>query len=561
MATIVEHPMFSLGEIQNNLEGNPRRNSVEIIDVDAHDEPPASGSSMSQGPPRPRPALRPRHSFHPNSIISLVDDSDDEVQILSDPIQGRHRCIVVLCFPLKPVLSGTNRQETSNRRRLRSPPAYRFMPTPPPPVPSIPLGYASFTPLPAGRGAPLPFSAPPVRPNPQPFAFEQNLYQRDPSVAPPNHRQSPFLPRRTTVPQAVADPPAAAPPSHHMPSMGLGGALISSNNARAQLSAAQAARAARMTHAVRRRPMSWFVTAAPDFDELLFHDPVENPPHIRRWLENQRDQFVRLYQRLQSHEESQAKYYQRYTHPEQPEPGFTFDFAPNSSDEDSSRERRFPPTSANAPIIVDDDDEQSSTLLGGSFPSSKSPTANTEPGKLTAILICAKCTVPLLLNESLGPDDSNRRVWALRCGHMIDEQCLNDIGQPDEEAEPENQNQPETSVDRKGKGKATMRPKASYGEAVVEPIHSNNIRSRLRSAASTASSSSPSISLQPPPPTKRRRTTTTVRKVEAEFEWKCPVPSCELVHASVKIDGKWGPEKEAVPAAKIKARGAIPVFA
>jgi hypothetical protein len=325
--------------------------------------------------------------------------------------------------------------------------------------------------------------------------------------------------------------------------------------------------------------MSWFVTAGPNFDEL-FHDSDDNPPHIRRWLESQRNNFIRLYNRFQGNEDSEAKYLQRYTHPDQPEPGFTFDFAPSSSDEDSSRERRFPPTSANAPIIIDDDDEQSSIPLGGSsassaeaaafFPSSMAPT-NTEPGKLTAILICAKCTVPLLLNESLGPDDSGRRVWALRCGHLIDEQCLNDIGQPDEEAGPDKQNN-EILVDRKGKGKAKVKPKASYGEAVVAAVDttiSNSIKSRLRSATSTAaSSSSSSFTPLPPlpkqlPPTKRRRTAT-VRTVEAEFDWKCPVPSCQLLHASVKIDGKWGPEKEAKQSdssTKVQTRGAIPVFA
>lgn len=100
MATIVEHPLFALGEIRNNMEANPRRNSVEIIDVDAHDEPPASSSLLSQVPPRPRPSLRPRNSFHPDAIISLVDDSDDEVQILSNPIPGRHSYVVVYCFLL-----------------------------------------------------------------------------------------------------------------------------------------------------------------------------------------------------------------------------------------------------------------------------------------------------------------------------------------------------------------------------------------------------------------------------------------------------------------------------
>ena len=32
-------------------------------------------------------------------------------------------------------------------------------------------------------------------------------------------------------------------------------------------------------------------------------------------------------------------------------------------------------------------------------------------------------------------------------------------------------------------------------------------------------------------------------KVEEEFEWKCPVASCGLVHVSAKVGGVWGPEK------------------
>ena len=349
--------------------------------------------------------------------------------------------------------------------------------------------------------------------------------------------------------------------------MGLGGALISSNNARVQQAAAHAARAAtRMSHAIRRRPMSWLVTA--NFEDL-FHDDVDNPPHIRRWIESQRDNFVRLYHRFRDNQdEPPSKYHQRYTHPDPPEPGFTFDFAPNSSEEDSSQDRRFPPTSATAPIIVDDDDEQRSILpRGPAATSSKMPTANTKQGKLSTILVCAKCRAPLILNESLGPDDSARRVWALRCGHMIDEQCLYDIGQPDEEAGPDNNQDQQTVVDRKGKGKAKARPRVSYGEAPVAVPEPTNIRSRLRSATTAVPSSSASSSVPPPiplAPTKRRRAAV-VNKVEAEFEWKCPVPSCLREHASVKIDGKWGPEKEAkqtaFAATKSKARGAFPVFA
>ncbi len=449
--------------------------------------------------------------------------------------------------------------------------------TPPPPVPPIPPRWSSFTSFP-GLRASIPF--PPVRANRQPIVLNS---ERQPSAGPSTHQLGP---PRTFL--GVSSAPTAAPPSYHTPVMGLGGALISSNNARAQQEATHAARMAqtRMLLAARRRRHTSFMNPA-TFADLLLHNDEDGHPHIRRWVENQHENFLRLYNRLRGREEPPPKHHlQHYTHPDQPEPGFTFDFAPNSSDDDLSRTRHFPRTSVNAPIIVDDDDEQSTTEPSTSTaaaPSTLRPSESTKSSKLTTLLVCARCLEPLLLNESLGPDDDGRRVWALRCGHVVDEKCLNEIGQPDDDdAEAESQNPPLPSRKSKGKAKAKSRP--TYSEAVAEVIEANNsIRSRLRSAttagtsssasnavptsstAGTAETSSPSRA----PPPKRRRTTA-LPKVEAEFEWKCPVPSCGLVHASVKIDGKWGPEKDTkslfgAPSigglTKATPRGAIPVFA
>ena len=450
----------------------------------------------------------------------------------------------------------------------------------PPPVPPIPPRFAAYTSFPVN---PIPqhLPAPPVRPTIQPFAFERQLNQRQqPQAGPSNHQQVPY-------PRSAAAP-FAAPPSHHTPVMGLGGALISSNNSRAQQEAA-AARLAHMRNAQLRRRSNALLNSNVD-DFLLRDQEDDHGPHIRRWIDAQQEQLLRLYHRLRGREAPPPKYLHIYTHPRETEPGFTPDFAPNASDEGSPRDRRFPATSANAPIIIDDDDEVSMTfaarpLASAAASSSSSSSAiakmeTSESRKLSVLLVCARCLDPLLVNESLGPDDNGRRVWALRCGHMIDEKCLNEIGQP-EEPEPEVQT-PSSVTDRKGKGKAKAKHRASYGEAAVRGVDTttNSIRSRLRSAAASGAASTfsasavPSSSHTPSParPLKRRRAAAAVRKIEAEFEWRCPVPSCGLVHASVKIDGKWGPEQEGkigitseslntVNSAKAKPRGAIPVFA
>jgi hypothetical protein len=57
--------------------------------------------------------------------------------------------------------------------------------------------------------------------------------------------------------------------------------------------------------------------------------------------------------------ERPMSYLPSHTHPSQPDPGFTFDFALSSSSAANTlfRTRLFPPTSINNPIVLDDDDE------------------------------------------------------------------------------------------------------------------------------------------------------------------------------------------------------------
>ena len=471
---------------------------------------------------------------------------------------------------------------------MRSPPPPRQVPVVlmPPPVPAIPRQYAGMTSLPLRRNLP-PFPAvPPILPISEPLTFEDNddplnllnSLDDDPLNS---FAQAPRVPRR----QSRNSAPGAAPRSHHTPSMGLGGALISSNNARAHREAAHAARSATTVRrpAVRgvRRDFSRRVAITNDLDGILRGENDEEP-HIRRvgygaFIAG----YIGLGDGPTSSSSKPPDYHQSYTHPSQPEPGFTFDFASNSED-DKPRTRHFPPTSANAPIIIDDDDSPIKSRGGRSSASASSGmgmpknSSLTDAGKLTAVLVCARCLDPLLLNETLQAEEAQRRrVWALRCGHMIDEKCLNEIGEPAEEVEA-------SLTDPKGKGKAKANPKITYSEALSEAAVAvpATIRSRLRSSNSSSSVVAEPDSLPPsvqPPPSKRRRVSSksSKSKVDAEYEWTCPVPNCGVVHASVMVNGIWGPEKErndqgviasgmkflGVKAGSNPPRGAIPVFA
>jgi hypothetical protein len=260
-------------------------------------------------------------------------------------------------------------------------------------------------------------------------------------------------------------------------------------------------------------------------------------------------------------------YLPSYTHPSQPDPGFTFDFALPTSSHPS---RLFPPTSINNPIVLDDDDDnssESSTAVAGPSSSSTSDT-----GQVTATLVCANCSDLLLINAALHPSENDRRVWGLRCGHMIDEKCLNQLGQPHQVVE-DSFDHARGHATGKGKAKATDSG-PSYGDTIVsenqtvlEAVQENSIRSRLRSRPSTISI--PPLLDSPPNrlACKRRRISNKKKKVEAEYSWKCPVINCGRVHVSVKVDGVWGPEKERgsvggkTMMSQPEARGAIPIFA
>ncbi|KAF8813491.1 hypothetical protein BYT27DRAFT_7335102 [Phlegmacium glaucopus] len=560
MAAMVERPISALNDMQTP---GP---SIEIIDVDAFEDEGLNLISDLEEPSlttfNPRPVARPldRGSRRATpQTIYLLDSDDDDLIVASG--------------------SGVNSNpgQPSTSRRILSPPPRNVSVTMIPPVPPVPARFAGQTSFPM-RLQPPPFPAPPViRPTSRPFPFENALDA--PIAGPSNHRRQ----HRHDAPA-----PQAAPSSHHVPSMGLGGAIISShrlgNTSESQFSAGLPSGAAttrmRMpsftsrlvdlarysNFAFRQAPVSSVIMGEnAEFDDI-FGDDVSGEGLFGSWRDIN-------YRRRQTGTQEKDQYLSSYTHPSQPDPGFTFDFAlPTSSTADIYNQTRlFPPTSINNPIVLDDDDDNGN----GTFTAIAGPSTSTsDTGQVTATLVCANCSDSLLINAALHPNENDRRVWGLRCGHIIDEKCLNQLGQPPGALD-------DSPVSRKGKAKATDSG-PSYGDTIVsenptvlEAIQENSIRSRLRSrpgSTSTTTSSLPPISrlldsTHHLPPWKRRRVSSKKKKVEGEFLWRCPVVNCGREHVSIKVDGVWGPEKERESVGKsmgvgqLEARGAIPIFA
>ena len=552
--------------------------SLEIIDVDAFEDQGLNLNPISQEelPPSTQPVSRPldRGSRRTTpQTIYLLDSDDDDLHVTSG--SGINSNLGEFSF--QPVVkrrvmecSITDTGRPFNSRRLLSPPPRNLPVTTIPPVPPVPPRFAGHTSFPMRFPSP-PFPPPPVvRPASRPLPFE-NAFD-GPIAGPSNHR----LRRRND-----SIPLQAAPPSHHVPSMGLGGAIISSrrlgNTSEPQRPRGSARRLrlpslsglveySRWTH----RLVPSFLGDDTEMDDLFGDD--DGGAMFAVWQDF--DPTFRARRQAGTHEKDQ--YLPSYTHPSQPEPGFTFDFAlPTSSGANTPFQTRlFPPTSINNPIVLDDDDDNSNESSTANAGPSHSPSTS-DTGQVTATLVCANCSDLLLINAALLPDQNDRRVWGLRCGHIIDEKCLNQLGQP-----PQVDNNPPDPKGR-GKGKATDSG-PSYGDTIVsenqtvlEQVQENSIRSRLRTRpgpgfTSTILPSSPSSSLDLTPkrlPPFKRRRVSNKKKVEAEYSWSCPVANCGRVHMSVKVDGVWGPEKEresvgrTVGPGKPEARGAIPIFA
>ena len=99
-----------------------------------------------------------------------------------------------------------------------------------------------------------------------------------------------------------------------------------------------------------------------------------------------------------------------YTHPYPPAPGFTHNFES--------------PSPSITVIDVDEEPGPSGNPTGSSSSNSTNENMNT--------LVCARCLDPLVLGGSSMSEDerTRRRLWSLRCGHMLDGKCIAELMKP-----------------------------------------------------------------------------------------------------------------------------------
>lgn len=256
---------------------------------------------------------------------------------------------------------------------------------------------------------------------------------------PPAHPEPPGLIRPRADPFEwerflAHDPPRprtpAAAPAPRLPRIELGGGGLVPGHAPAPAPAplgfGYGAEAMRRIFQL-ERPRAWFaelfgLSRADDGDEeaealAQLYGPDGDPDAAAAFLPWQ--ERVRYVRHGPIERERAPEYRPEYTHPAQPEPGFAYDFAPE------------PPVkgeSPSDPMIIDDEVDAT-------------PAPALE-------LACAHCVRPLELGGTGATDEEmgrKRRVWALRCGHIIDGECLELLMKPLEVPPP---------VDVKGKGKA-----------------------------------------------------------------------------------------------------------
>lgn len=124
-----------------------------------------------------------------------------------------------------------------------------------------------------------------------------------------------------------------------------------------------------------------------------------------------------------------------------------------------------------------------------------------QPASSKRFLACVYCVEPLLLQSGeKTPGDKN---WALRCGHIIHQRCLEKISSPQSEDDRDNVNRPD--------GLAGL-PVLGGGDI--------GVGKRGRTA-------------------KRPRAAKKQPSKPVEYEWTCPVKHCGHPHRTVLKDAEW----------------------
>lgn len=500
----------------------------------------------------PIPAIPEQRGREFPEIIDVdLFDVEEVARIGSRPPTQRRRVSEsgrsVTVEPEVIIINDSDDEDVQFVRAMPAPRSHRariFSPSPPPqiaaipPVPQIPR---RFIPM---RRRPPPFPTAPglVIPNAEPFPFETNI-------------------RLTPAP--IERPPApgpAAAPSHHTPVMGFGGALLQRARAAFEQPPARS-----HNHDRRRRvfgiPADVFMQWNPlDFfgheEDELYDDDGFRHYRAADFHDEPGDRLMRgdlrLFNAHAPGRPSEPDYKPEYTHPVKPPSGFTHDFELSSM----------------TPARVIDIDSP------GSSSSSSSRSGET-------MLTCPRCHDPLMLGAAdVSEDRAKRRLWGLRCGHLLDGKCVEELMKPTPLVTPHSLD----TADVKGKGKAKEEDELELPGAYLtrsvkgkgketdgnmfnifcEPDFSS-IRSRLRPRPPLPPHPSGPLPAGPGPSRSRARAAprppvkakangkgrAKVPNIEAEYEWTCPVGGCGRVHVSQLIDGQWVMDEK---------RGAITVF-
>ncbi|OCF40134.1 hypothetical protein I317_06085 [Kwoniella heveanensis CBS 569] len=170
-----------------------------------------------------------------------------------------------------------------------------------------------------------------------------------------------------------------------------------------------------------------------------------------------------------------------------PPQGFTRDFE-TVSDHDHDKQ----------PITIDDEGNVVK-------PSPKTTKLQMDDNrKRKPYLVCTNCPSALLVSSAYKSETNADRVWALRCGHLVDQKCLEDLSTP---ISPTDQ----ASVFR-------------YPNPDLEVLDEVPALRRNKRRKTTSKSAGG----------KRQK-----EKRPDEYVWRCPVFGCEEEHVSVDIGGSW----------------------
>ena len=285
--------------------------------------------------------------------------------------------------------------------------------------------------------------------------------------------------------------------------MGFGGALIASTN-EPQTSHHPHRHPRRNPRAVRLFPPSIFGSIPGLHDDPrddLFDDGNETgvptfpdffPPFFSAY-----SRLGRFSESTPSIPKSAPEYKRTFTHPPKVAAGFTHDFAPSVDVEDLN--------------------------VAGTSSGSSTSTVDT-------VLVCAKCLDPLVMGNV--PDD--KRIWGLRCGHVLDGKCVRELMIP-VDAQESGDGEPSTESNGIGKEKAAGEPEQQDSAPGESGGFFGNPLRRLRSGRVVSTNASRSKGKQ--------KQKAHDPKVEQVHEWTCPVSGCERTHKTNLVSGVWKPDQ------------------